>query len=174
MSKSRWTYCAVQAVIFSALLSEQAFAYQSDTGRGLPSDSMVGDDLLDSVRGGFDLGNGFNISFGIERAVYINGTLVTNTGFYLNDISSLQSPMQLQSVVGKGVIESHSFAINDNASIAALTKLSEPLIIQNAVSGQSLKAVTTITAIVPSLLGLRSINLGETLQNALGNSLSTR
>ncbi|HUA80198.1 MAG TPA: hypothetical protein VL997_07495 [Dyella sp.] len=44
---------------------------------------------LDAVRGGFDLGNGVDVSFGIERAIYVDGNLVTYTSVNIPDIAHI-------------------------------------------------------------------------------------
>ena len=49
----------------------------------------VNDRRLDATRGGFDLGNGLLASFGIERAVYVNGNLVSSTSVNIPDIGRI-------------------------------------------------------------------------------------
>ena len=62
---------------------------------GIPtSDDLAGwtpvsQDTLDDARGGYDLGNGLMASFGIDRAVYVNGNLVTSTSFNVPDIAHM-------------------------------------------------------------------------------------
>jgi hypothetical protein len=51
--------------------------------------SPVGEDTLEQTRGGFDVGNGLVASFGIDRAVYVNGNLVTTTTFNVPDIAHM-------------------------------------------------------------------------------------
>ena len=40
---------------------------------------VLGEQRLDEVRGGFIDASGLQVSFGIERAIYLNGELVTTT-----------------------------------------------------------------------------------------------
>ncbi|MBD8882382.1 hypothetical protein IHE49_18020 [Rhodanobacter sp. 7MK24] len=49
----------------------------------------VDDAGLDSVRGGFDLGNDLQASLGIEQVTYINGKLVTSTDINIPDIAQI-------------------------------------------------------------------------------------
>src|SRR5205085_7014084 len=44
---------------------------------------------LDRMRGGFVTDTGLQISFGIERAVYINGSLVTTTSLNVSDLGKV-------------------------------------------------------------------------------------
>ncbi len=58
---------------------------------GGPRWVTVGDKALDRMRGGFDLGGGLTVSFGITRAVYINGALVTATSFNIDNLGNITS-----------------------------------------------------------------------------------
>lgn len=49
------------------------------------------DEQLDQLRGGFENNQGLQFSFAIERAVVINGELLTSTRLVLNDLSPLLS-----------------------------------------------------------------------------------
>ena len=49
------------------------------------------DEQLEQLRGGFENNQGLQFSFAIERAVVINGDLVTSTRLVLNDLSPLLS-----------------------------------------------------------------------------------
>lgn len=46
----------------------------------------VGDDTLATMRGGFDLGGGVMVSFGISRVVTVNGVVLSSTSFQLPDL----------------------------------------------------------------------------------------
>ena len=46
----------------------------------------VGDDTLAAMRGGFDLGGGLMVSFGISRVVTVNGVVLSSTSFQLPDL----------------------------------------------------------------------------------------
>ncbi|WP_233842027.1 hypothetical protein [Dyella sp. 2HG41-7] len=64
---------------------------QSVDGLGTP----VSSERLDDVRGGFDLGDGLDVSFGIERAVYVDGNLVTYTNLNIPDIAHITAQQAL-------------------------------------------------------------------------------
>ncbi len=49
----------------------------------------VGESRLEASRGGFDVGSGLQVSFGIERAVYVNGSLVVATSISIPDVSHI-------------------------------------------------------------------------------------
>ena len=49
----------------------------------------VSDEQLDNMRGGFEAPNGLQISFGIERAVFVNGELVAATRLVVANLPNL-------------------------------------------------------------------------------------
>ncbi len=52
---------------------------------------------LDQMRGGFSVGAGLMVSFGISRAVYVNGSLVTSMSFNIGQVSEL-TPTQVADI----------------------------------------------------------------------------
>lgn len=52
-------------------------------------------DRLAAVRGGFDLGDGLQVSFGIQRAVYVDGNLVTYINVSIPDIAHITTQQAL-------------------------------------------------------------------------------
>jgi hypothetical protein len=110
--------------------------------------TAVDEARLDGVRGGFDAGNGLQVSFGIDRAVYVNGTLVTTTNFNVVQIG------------GGNTVTTNAM------SQAALAQ-----VVQNSLDGQKIQGVTVINASANSLSVLRSMNLQSTLRGAAIDSL---
>ena len=51
----------------------------------------VSDEQLDTMRGGFETRSGLQVSFGIERAVFINGELVAATRLIVSNLPNLLS-----------------------------------------------------------------------------------
>ena len=49
----------------------------------------VAAERLEALRGGFDVGAGLQVSFGIDRAVLINGQLVVSTSLNIPDVSQI-------------------------------------------------------------------------------------
>jgi hypothetical protein len=83
------TLCALIGAGISCIGVGQAES--SLTGHQRPTNEWlaVSDNSLDQMRGGFDAGAGLMVSFGIERAVYINGNLTTSISFNIPDVSKL-------------------------------------------------------------------------------------
>ena len=56
----------------------------------------VSDDMLESQRGGFDLGAGLLVSFGITRSVYINGELATQTTLNFGQLDKITAGQAME------------------------------------------------------------------------------
>ena len=76
--------------------------------------TSVDDSTLDAMRGGFDFGAGLMVSFGIERAVTINGVLVTTTTINVGDLARV-TPEQA------ALVNRQAAAMNLVASDASIT-----------------------------------------------------
>ncbi len=128
---------------------------------------------LDKVRGGFETSNGLTISFGIERAVYINGALVTTTSLNLSDLGKITGGT---GVAGAAVAGSSNLTLIQNGP--GNTFVSGPVsaatvgtIVQNTLNDQKIQSVTAINATVNSLQLVRAQNFQSTLRSALIDSL---
>lgn len=128
-------------------------------------------DQLEEVRGGFVGDGGLKISFGIERAVYLNGTLVTTTSLNIAELSKISggSAQVTGNIAGSlGLLQSGAgnvFAPGAVSSTAAGT------IIQNTLDNQKISTITRIDAVVNSSGILRSMNLQSSMNSAIINSL---
>jgi hypothetical protein len=132
----------------------------------------VPEDKLDDMRGGFDVPAlaGLHISFGIDRAVYINGDLVASASVNIPDVARMTAAQaqQLATVVNTvNLVQNgpNNVAPPDVAAGAAAAAT----VIQNSLNNQTLQAVTTINAAVNSLPQFRQMNLANVLQGALAN-----
>ncbi|MGZ8258964.1 MAG: hypothetical protein ACXWUL_00250 [Caldimonas sp.] len=128
---------------------------------------------LDKVRGGFETPNGFRISFGIERAVYVNGALVTTTSLNVSDLGKVSGG---QGTVGTAVAGSGNLTLIQNG--AGNTFVTGPVspamlgtVVQNTLNDQKIQTVTSINASVNSLEVVRAQNLQSSLRGALIDSL---
>lgn len=131
----------------------------------------VPDNRLDTVRGGFDAGGGLFASFGIERAVYINGQLVTQTSINIPDIGRLntaQAAALAQATQTASVVQNGSGNLVDPG---LFTRATSALVIQNTLDNQSIQGLTTIHVAVNSLPLFSGLNLQQALQPGLVQSL---
>lgn len=131
------------------------------------------DTVLADLRGGFDLATGLKISFGIERAIYINGALVTTTAFNIGTLGSAAASLPtLQDGISRGN-EGMPAAVIQNGranfmqSRAAVTNPIAATVIQNTLNNQSIRSLTTVNAAVNSLQILKTVNFGGAMRDAL-------
>jgi len=123
---------------------------------------------LDTLRGGFDAGNGVQVSFGIERAAWVNGQLVTTQVLNFNTGTGSASG-QASTTVGATVGMTQGLA--QAVASTPLTPSALSTVIQNALNGQDIKTVTIVNATVNSVQMLRNLSMQNTLQNALIHSI---
>ena len=124
---------------------------------------------LDGVRGGFVTDN-LSISFGIERAVYINGALVTTTSLNLSDLGRLTAGRGT-TVMDTGTLGLVQSGAGNSVSTGAFLASTIGTVVQNTLDGQKIQNVTVINATVNSLGILRGLNLQSSLRGAVIDSL---
>ena len=124
----------------------------------------VSDARLEAARGGFDWGGGLVASLGIDRAVYVNGTLVTSLHVQVPDLarvtaeqaSALSSAMNNMAVVQNGA--------GNSIDPAALGRSMAAAVLQNTLDNQRIAAQTTLNVSVNTLSAFRNLNLQQSLQ----------
>ena len=124
---------------------------------------------LDRVRGGF-VTEGLNISFGIERAAYINGALVTSTSLNVSELGKISAGN------GTPVLDAGRLALLQSGAVnvvsaGSISPTTVGNVIQNTLDGQNIQNVTVINATVNSLGVLRGLNLQSSLRGAVIDSL---
>ncbi|WP_296228228.1 hypothetical protein [Ralstonia sp. UBA689] len=136
----------------------------------------VSEDKLDDMRGGFDVPSaaGLRISFGIDRAVYINGDLVASVSANVPDVAHMTASQAQQLA---GVVNTVNIVQNGPNNVAppdvVTGAAAAATVIQNSLNNQTLQAVTTINAAVNSLPQFRQLSLANVLQGALANVVTT-
>lgn len=125
---------------------------------------------LDGVRGGFVTEN-LNISFGIERAVYVNGTLITTTTFNVSDLGRITAGQASATKIDAGTMAVVQNGAGNVVAPANLSPTSIGTVVQNTLDGQKVQTVTVINATVNSVNMLRSLNLQSSLRSAVIDSL---
>jgi hypothetical protein len=145
-------------------------ARHSALGDGLLA---VNEHALDKVRGGFDAGNGLLISFGIERSVYINGSLVTTTSLNVSDLGRAtggQAPGASDIAASRNATLIQNGAGNTFVT-GALSPSMLGTVVQNTLNDQRIETVTSINATVNSLQMVRSRNFEASMRGALIDAL---
>ena len=134
------------------------------------------DQTLDTMRGGFDLGTGLMVSFGVSRAVYVNGQLITSSTFQVGDLASL-TPTQAAALGQQISTQAQAQVIkNGSGNTVELSTGSVPLatFIQNTVNNQTIRSQTIIDATSNGMGMVKGLNLQATISEAIANAIGTR
>jgi hypothetical protein len=152
---------ALLAVLCGCACLAHAQSAQRIAGLGFP----VPNERLDTVRGGFDLGGGLEASLGIERAVYIDGNLVTYTSVNIPDIAHIttQQAMTLASALSTVNVQSGPGNTFDPSSLGNTTAAT---VIQNTLNNQTIRNLTTLNVAVNTLDAFREEGMQQALQAA--------
>lgn len=119
---------------------------------------------LDAMRGGYALPSGLTASFGIERAVFVNGALVASTRVQLDDIGrmSADDARALAQAIAPIVVR------NGDGNTGAIGTLPNgALLIQNSLDNQSFQSLTTFNVGVDTLGLFQTLNANTALQDAI-------
>jgi hypothetical protein len=133
----------------------------------------VGDRTLDGLRGGFDVGGGLLVSFGITRAVYINGDLVTQTTLNFGRISELtpvQAAQLSQQMATLNLVQNGAGNSVDPDVLAT----GGGTVIQNTLNNQQIVNQTVIDARSNAMGMIKNLNIQNTLNDALTHSAAPR
>jgi hypothetical protein len=147
-----------------------ARAQEADAGTPLAAWPVASDGALDTVRGGFDVGNGLLASFGFQRLVYVNGSLTASTALSIPDIGHM-TPDQASALAVLGTVNVIQNGSGSSFDPSVLVKAGGATVIQNNLDNQNLQSLTTIDAAVNGLDNFHSRNLQDSLQAGLIGSL---
>ena len=129
---------------------------------------------LDQLRGGFDMGGGLMVSFGVSRTVSINGQLVSATSFQVDGLSRL-SPAQA-ATLGQQLSAQTQVVQNGpgNTVLAGAVTVPMALYVQNTLNNQTLQTQTVIQAASNGLSLVKNLNLQTTLSTAIADAIRNR
>ena len=134
----------------------------------------VSNQRLDNMRGGFDLGLGLLVSFGISRATYINQELVTSMTLQLGDISKLTA-LQAQRL-SQQINLPPQVIQNGGGNLVESGAMNLPLgtYLQNTLNNQVLRTQTVIDINTNGLGMMKNFNFQSMMQEAITNALTRR
>lgn len=134
--------------------------------------TALSEQRLDTLRGGFDTSQGLKVSFGISRAVYVNGNLVTQTSFNIPDVGAMTA-QQAQAMLASG---GASTLVQNGRGNAVQPGALPPgaMAIQNTLNNQQIQALTSINTSVNSLASYKVANLISSINAALAATVRPR
>ncbi len=118
------------------------------------------------MRGGMQMPSGLSLSFGIERAVYVNGALVASASLHIADVSQINAEQaKALAAMNEGMV----VRVGEGNTFDA-AGMGNGLVIQNTLDGQDIQAITTLDVGVDTLGMLQEMNTYDALQSALLNA----
>ena len=150
-----------------SIASQAAFAADGVRPDSVRDWQAVSDQRLEQMRGGFDLGSGIVASLGIDRAVYVNGSLVTNTSINIPDISHINSAQATALAAVMNSVNLVQIGPGNSVDPSTLSQARGATIIQNTLNNQQIQALTTLNVSTNSLNLFRAMGLQDSLQSAL-------
>jgi hypothetical protein len=168
------TVSSAIALLAAMILSLWPLAAGADD---LSSTAVASDQELAAMRGGFVTGDGLLVTFGIERAIYVNGVLDTASNFTvsrIDGVSGLQQPASALAagdavkVIQIGPAGSNIFSpgkITTNILPGSFT------VIQNSLNNQVVNNITTINASVTNMNLFRNLNLTTSISEQVIHGL---
>jgi hypothetical protein len=137
----------------------------------------LGNESLDDIRGGFEFPDTpLKLSFGFERAVFVNGELVASTVLNVKDlqwasagVSGATQPQVLPSAATAGAVGVIQNGMG-NSIPAQISANVSGTVIQNTLDNQSIQTITTINAAINSVQVLRAMSM-QSVQAAVENGV---
>ena len=126
---------------------------------------------LAAVRGGFDLGNGLEASLGIERAVYINGNLVTYSNVSVPDIAHITTQQAMALASALSTVNVVQNGPGNTFDLSSMGQTSAATVIQNTLNNQTIRNITNLNVSVNTLNAFRDEGLQQALQAVQVQSL---
>lgn len=164
------SFLAVMIFVAVCCAPLQAGRPGQETG-GLFRSEVVSDAELDEMRGGFEASAGFWVSFGIERAVRINGELVATASFNLlgadGRLASLPTDLtSARQAVSLGVIQ-----VGPQNTVALKMPELAGTLIQNSLDQTQIDNLTVINATVASAAMLRERMVSGAVKDSIVGGL---
>lgn len=158
------------ALILTAPLAKHAAAEEVDTAPSSPSKNGFGDEWvpidtarLDEMRGGYELPSGQVLSFGIERAVYVNGELLASNTLRISDLSKVSAAdVKAIAAFNEGLV----VQIGDHNTFEP-AKLPGGVVIQNTLDNQHIISITRMDVGSSVLSSFQELNTANALHDSL-------
>lgn len=159
---------SARALLAGAVLASLAIAWPARVHGG-EGDGGLGSEWialppqrLDALRGGYEAPSGLLLSFGIERAVYVNGDLVATTRVNIPDVARMSAEQaQALSAIGDSIVV--QIGPGNRFDPAGFNGVA----IQNSLDGQDIRSLTTLNVGVNTLGVFQDLNGQAALHNAL-------
>ncbi|HET7332300.1 hypothetical protein [Dyella sp.] len=126
---------------------------------------------LDAVRGGFDLGDGLQASFGIQRAVYVDGNLVTYLNVTIPDLAHITTQQAVSLAAALGTVNVQVGAGNtvDTSSSTAGAAGRASTVVPPVTQANTPSSPIVTSTVIPA--SIAQANAATTIQNTVDNQV---
>lgn len=133
----------------------------------------VSDRRLDGVRGGFNDGSGFVLSFGFDRLVYVGGDLVSSSSVTIPDVAHITRQQAEALVAATGAADVIQIGPGNTVDPAVLQQAAGlgATVIQNSLDSQNIQSVTRLDITLSGLGLLNGVDLQGSLQAAMSSRM---
>ena len=135
-----------------------------------PGWTPVDSAMLDTLRGGFTVAGGLQVSLGIERLVTINGEVVSRTSVQLADLGRMNAEQARETSAALSAVK---LIQNGSDNIYTAGFSSDTLggtVIQNTLDGQRIESSTIINSTVNSIGLLKTMNFSGNVSDAIARA----
>ena len=169
--RSRWLRLpGLCAIFLAASCQAQNLVLQPEKGTWL----AVSNQTLDQLRGGFDMAPGLTVSFGVSRAVLVNGQLLTTTSFQVDDLAKFTSAQNRLAGGQPGLTPQVLQNGPGNTIAAGAMGIPLGIYVQNTLNQQTIHSETVIQTASSGLSMVKSLNLQSTLSESIHNAIGNR
>ena len=132
----------------------------------------VSDDTLDSNRGGFDLGQGLLVSFGITRAVFINGELAAQTTLNFGQLDKITAGQAME--LGRQLSALNLVQNGPGNTVEGPLGAVGGTVIQNTLNDQRIANHTVINVETNGLSLMKQLNTAAALSEGIARAVGGR
>ncbi len=168
----RTSAAARAGLLIGGLLTCAAAAHADPLKRTEETWMAVSDQTLDSQRGGFDLGAGLLVSFGITRAVFINGELATQTTLNFGQLDKITAGQAAE--LGRQLSALNLVQNGPGNTVEAPIGGMGGTVIQNTLNDQRIANHTVINVQTNGMSLLKELNTAATLNEGIARAVGGR
>ena len=137
---------------------------------GINDWTAVADDRLDGMRGGFEIDSGLKVSFGIQRAVYVDGNLVAAASVTVPDLARITTVQADALRTSAGALSLVQNGGGNAFDAGAMPAAAVATVIQNSLNNQEIRSLTVVDATVNTLGALKALNFAASMREALNGA----
>ena len=160
------------ACLLIACLLASAAALADPLKRTNETWMAVSDDELESQRGGFDIGAGLLVSFGITRAVFINGELATQTTLNFGQLDKITAGQAAE--LGRQLSALNLVQNGPGNTVEGPLSGVGGTVVQNTLSNQRIANHTVINVGTNGMSLLKELNTAATLNEGINRAIGGR